>query len=316
MKYFLFLTLLSFGFSQMALAEDAPKPMEELLKELREKRDTIRTWAPFCEDGTQSHGLCPFGDMTIFSGISCLSGETERCNDVKNAQGPDGRWWRSPQLVGNDNEINTFSRDQAKGALSYLIATKDVGAALRWQAYLESHNKRMCPKSKDNRCVITLGTSQLFGAVWEYLGLTPAKWMNRGKWLTHIYDPIEALIQSSDFPMHLTALNAWMRVEIERRGGPATEKVARKSVKIIARREPGNPFYKLLRDGPTAEVANIILSKCPDTRPLPIHLDWAWQRSQKQKNNEQPVWLHASGHDCIFIINVFERELTLRDHSE
>lgn len=292
------LSFLSFALITSASAND-------LMKELQIKRDTVRTWAPFCEDGTQSHGMCPFGDMTIFSGISCLSGETERCNDVKDAQGPDGRWWRSPQLVGDDTKVNTFSRDQAKGALAYLVATKDVGAALRWQAYLDSHKRRMCPKMTDNRCKITMGTSQLFGAVWSYLGLKPAKWMNRGKWITDIYNPIEATIQKRDFPMHLTALGVWIRREIERRGGPrADTKLDRKVIKILAKREPENPFFLLLRDGPTEQVARIILEKCPDQRPQVERLDWAWQRSQRGK-----VWLHASGHECIYIINVFEREL-------
>jgi hypothetical protein len=301
------LSIFCLGISQIGFAQSKSESMNGLMEQLRAKRELTHTWAPICEDGTQSHGECPFGDMTIFSGMSCLAGEVERCEDVKRAQGPDGRWWRSPGLVGNDELISTFSRDQAKGALAYLVATKDVAAAIRWQTYLDSHNQKMCPKSNNNRCYITSGTSRLFGAVWEYLGLKPAKWMNRGEWLAAYYDQVEAMVQPNDFPMHLNALNAWIRLEIQRRGGPEVEKVDRKVVKELLKREPHNPFFLILREGPTEKVAKIILEKCPDQKPEGFErLDWSWQRSQESK-----PWLHASGHECIFIINVFEKELSL-----
>lgn len=288
----------------------------ETLLALQNKRDLIRKWAAICPDGTQSHGECPFGDMTIFAGMGCLSGEKDRCEDVRKAQGPDGRWWRSPGLVGDDTQQDTFSRDQARGALAYLVATKDVEAAKRWQAYLESNNLKMCnvANTTNNRCTITPGSSRLFRAVWLYLGLKPAKWMKKTQWWAPIYDPIEAMLQPDNFPMHLSALYSWIRIEIERRGGPATDKVDKKVIKIITRREPGNPYFKMLRDGPTQEVADLILQKCPDVKPAAEHTDWAWQRSQKLKKVQtEYVWEHASGHDCIFIINMFERELALRN---
>jgi hypothetical protein len=301
------LSILCLGISQISFAQTKSESMNELVEQLRAKRELTLKWAPLCEDGTQSHNLCPFHDMAIFSGMSCLSGQVERCEDVRRAQGPDGRWWRSPQLVGNDEEISTFSRDQAKGVLAYLVATKDVAAAVRWQTYLDSHKQKMCPKSDNNRCTITAGTSRLFGAVWEYLGLKPAKWMNRGERISAYYNQIEARYQPDNFPMHLNALNAWVRLEIERRGGPKAQEVDGKVIKELVRREPENPFFLILREGPTEKVAKIILEKCPDQRPLgPDRLDWAWQRGQ-----EGQPWLRASGHECTFMINVFEKELSL-----
>lgn len=290
----------------------------ETIAALKAKRETVRKWAPVCADGSQSHGVCPFGDMTIFSGMACLAGETARCDEVRRAQGPDGRWWRSPELVGDDTKPDTFSRDQARGALAYLVATKDVAAAKKWQAYIESNNGKMCniENKTNNRCTITPGSSRLFRAVWLYLGLTPAKWMKKTQWWAPLYDPLQALIQPADFPMHLSALYSWIRLEIERRGGIQTDKVDRKVIKILARREPGNPYFRLLRDGPTQEVADIILKKCPDTKPIAERLDWAWQRSQKLRKKEtQYIWERASGHDCIYIINVFERELALKNQT-
>lgn len=286
-------------------ARNSDPEIDELMVQLDRKRELAKAWRPLCEDGSQSHGECRFNDMTIFSGISCLAGVTERCDEVRRSQGSDGRWWRSPYHVDN-HDINSFSRDQAKGALAYLVATKDVDAALRWQEYLESNDLRMCDKASNNRCWISLGTSQLFGAVWDYLGLAPASWMNKAEWLTSIYNPWEARFQPKGFPMHLSALGAWIRTEIQRRGGERAPKVDRRTVRVLNRRQPTNPFFKLLREGPTKEVAEIILEKCPDERPDYDRLDWAWQRDQ-----ESEPWKKASGHDCVFIINVFERELDL-----
>lgn len=280
--------------------------LDVLLEKLKTKRETIRTWIPFCDDGTQSHGHCPFADMTIFSGLSCLSGETDRCKDVKLAQGSDGRWWRSPSVIGDDSVKNTFSRDQSKGALAYLVATKDVEAAKSWEKYLNSHRQKMCPRTTDNRCNITSGTGRLFGAVWTYLGLKKSSWMEKGERTADYVDQVMAQFQPDNFPMHLSAANVYIRREIERRGGPAAEDHDQKTLKILVKREPYNPFFLMLRKGPTAEVAKLILEKCPDQKPDAIRLDWAWQRGQEGK-----PWTVASGHDCIFIINMFERELAL-----
>ena len=306
---FFFLTL-SMMLAQNSITLEAvasENDLDVLVEKLKTKRETVRTWIPFCEDGTQSHGVCPFADMTIFSGMSCLSGEAERCIDVKRAQGPDGRWWRSPSVVSDDTVKNTFSRDQSKGALAYLVATKDVEAAKRWEAYLNSNKLKMCKDTTDNRCHITSGTGRLFGAVWTYLGLKKASWMEKGEGSAEYVDQVMARFQPDNFPMHLNATNIWIRREIERRGGPKAEEHDQKTLKILVKREPKNPYFLMLRKGPTVEVAKLILEKCPDIRPEAVRLDWAWQRGQ----DDMP-WKVSSGHECIFIINMFERELALQ----
>lgn len=302
MSFFSTLFVTALSLSTPAFAQETT-----LLSQLQTKRETIRQWAPLCEDGTQNHGECPFFDMTIFSGLACLSGEKDRCEDVRRAQGPDGRWWRAPGFVGQEDQIDSFSRDQARGALAYLVATKDVEAAKRWQAYIDRNDTRMCGKASNNRCKITNGISWLFAATWDYLGIPRAKWMGKGRWIANFYEQIEALTQPKDYPMHLNASYAWIRREIERRGGPKVNKEDQKVLKILLKRQPNNPYFKLLREGPTDEVAKLILQKCPDKKPVVEgRLDWAWQRGEDSK-----AWERASGHECIYIINVFERELEL-----
>lgn len=281
------------------------------LDQLKIKRQTVKGWVLFCEDGSMSHGNCPFGDMTIFSGMSCLAGDMDRCDDVKRAQGPDGRWYRSPQLVGNTTETDSFSRDQTYGMMSYLIATHDTAAALRWQKYVESIGLKLCPDATNNRCNITLGIKVVMTAVWDYLGLDVPKWMKRKEWILSVYDPIQTWLQPADFPMHLSALSVWILRNVEERGGKPVKKYNDRVINILNKREPNNPFFLLLKDGPTEKVADLILRYCPDTKPNASLLDWGWQRSIKQGD----VLKNFSGHECIFIINLFE-DMLLKSTSQ
>src|SRR5262245_37216612 len=63
---------------------------------------------------------CDDGDMTLFNGLLCLSGEQIGCDAVQKSQGGDGRWWRSPRRVGWELGYDvSFSPDQALGVLGY-----------------------------------------------------------------------------------------------------------------------------------------------------------------------------------------------------
>src|SRR5581483_2635248 len=73
-------------------------------------------------------GSCDDGDMTLFNGLLCLSGQDIGCTAVQKSQGPDGRWWRSPRRINWEapNHDVSFSPDQALGVFAYLIATRDL----------------------------------------------------------------------------------------------------------------------------------------------------------------------------------------------
>ena len=126
---------------------------------------------------------CDDGDMTLFNGLLCLSGEQRGCDGVRRAQGPDGRWWRSPNRIGsheaaNDTEQATFSPDQALGVIAYLIAKKDGHAFNRWVDWMQKNPRcdssncvpagalRFC---EDARCAFRLGDCPLLDRVSWYL---------------------------------------------------------------------------------------------------------------------------------------------------
>ena len=77
---------------------------------------------------------CDDGDMTLFNGLLCLAGESAGCDAVRNSQGADGRWWRSPRRINWEAPIYdvSFSPDQALGVFGYIIGTRDAAAFERW----------------------------------------------------------------------------------------------------------------------------------------------------------------------------------------
>jgi hypothetical protein len=88
---------------------------------------------------------CGDGDMTLFNGLLCLSGEQRGCDAVTTSQGRDGRWWRSPRRVGWEYPKYdvSFSPDQALGVLSYVLATKDGMHFDSWLNWITSHRGKL-----------------------------------------------------------------------------------------------------------------------------------------------------------------------------
>jgi hypothetical protein len=103
--------------------------------------------------------------MTLFNGLLCLSAEQIGCDAVKNSQGDDGRWWRSPRRIGweypdcgassppNEAPPNkpppnqkcdvSFSPDQALGVLSYSLASRDASRFSSWLKWITDHRGKL-----------------------------------------------------------------------------------------------------------------------------------------------------------------------------
>lgn len=104
--------------------------------------DLLPLWranAPFCS-GAPSSENCEDGDMTLFSGLLCASGDALGCASVKTAQGVDGRWYRSPRLQQHPDlkPSNSFSWDMALGVQLYAVTTGDKVALARWLQWVEA----------------------------------------------------------------------------------------------------------------------------------------------------------------------------------
>lgn len=97
-----------------------------------------RANAPLCGNFPSSTN-CEDGDMTLFNGLLCASGEQLGCEAVKSAQDPTGRWHRSPRFAADPSlrPTNSFSWDMALGVQLYAVTTRDVASLNRWLAWVE-----------------------------------------------------------------------------------------------------------------------------------------------------------------------------------
>ncbi len=259
-----------------------------------ELQKIIRTWVEYC-GGHLSYNFCDQGDMALFSGLNCLSGEKDRCEDVRLAQDETGRWWRSPLLI-NGKRNNSFSRDMSLGVLSYLVVSKDKAAAKKWLNWIETNNKKpgcLCDDDTDGRCDITLGLWGLLGEVWKHLGLKTNAKMNFGMKIDEGILLGTSFLGFSGLDLHLLGVDILLRQKTN-----TFTSSLQKASNVIRKREPQNPFFEYLSRGPTERAAKLTLKYCLPDKPSWTR-EWTWQRFFSKK-----VWKKQMGHDCIFLINL------------
>ena len=75
--------------------------------------------------------------MGLFNGLLCSVGDANGCDAVRRSQGPDGRWWRAPSLVGKDRTHGgaaaSMSEEQTWGVFLYL---NDKSAFDNWVTWI------------------------------------------------------------------------------------------------------------------------------------------------------------------------------------
>ena len=305
------LSLFLFLFSLNTYAGESPlvhTPIKaETVSALKTRRALLRTWAPKCSDGSLTMNGCPFWDAVEYMGVLCLSGETEYCYQVKNAQDETGRWWRSPGYRFNPNPKETgptFSRDMDRGVWAYIIATGDKDAAAKYMNFVKNNGYKICPKSVENwDACATRATYWTFATqVFDWLGLPrDHKKMNDYKFLIErLYSPLEALTQPTHYEMILTAEMLYAYQKMEEKGAKLHNRDVYKTIaKIIHQRVPEVPLYEYLVYGPNESSAQKILRLCPSTQPhVPVD-----QGNPVYTEPANGPWEQGSGHYCIFMIN-------------
>ncbi len=276
---------------------------------LKEQRENIRAWALSCM-GVAAKENCDVGDGLLFNGILCLSGELFACAAVKNSQSPDGRVWRAPIRVGYENP-DSFSRDMALGALAYIVATGDGVFAQNWLQWIQTHNGRLCLLASDNRCDFTPGLWDLFGQVWSHIGLTPSPEMSADLFDDSIVQVLQARVAPVGYSLHLVAVDLLIRksffgVEKNKhyKGNSGVllhnnkDSFEYMAADILAERQPMNPFYLFLRDGPTPQVRALTHALCPTQAPE-LRKQWFLERDTSEQ-----AWKEAMGWDCVALLNL------------
>ena len=272
---------------------------------------------------------CDDGDITLFNGLLCAAGDQRGCQGVAEAQNPaTGEWARSPRirvLGHNDRGDAFFSPDMALGLQLYFVKTGDVERAWRWLNWMHEHVAcsielldtcvlralpRFCTNdAKDKGCTMRPGDAAQLAATVGYLqkqyGM-PA--LPDGRLRGYLgsfsgYGPaiteIDANLNDAGFPQHLVGVS----VLLMRAMGQTDPRIAAAAA-TLAKKQPGNAFFRYLDEGNTAGVMNVVLQKCPAPDRLPTQplIQWQWEREEADK-----AWEHSSYWDCIFMAHLLRK---------
>jgi hypothetical protein len=280
-------------------------------------RDSIRTWVRYCDGAMNYGGGCDQGDLALFAGLMCLSGEKDRCEDVRRSQAGDGSWWRAPKRIGETGRP-VFSRDQTMGLLAYFTATREKTIAQHWVDWVV-HNGRKWPDTSPLReeqplppgltffsvckddfhvnCLITPPLWGFMGRVWQWMGVDPTSQMHSGETLDEDEVALvgETLAPQKPYERHLAAVEVFIRKMVGRHNFGVS-----RAAGILAHHEPNNAFFRFLSDGPTDAVAQLALAQCPAQPLVSEPNDWLWMAD----NPPASAFRTSMGWDCIFMTNL------------
>ncbi len=323
----IFLSLLSFGLFANPI----------LLEKLENRREQVKSWALECSDGSYSEHVndCHQHDVTLFAGLGCLGAvladdaETikKRCDDVKNAQGTNGRWWRGVTRV-DDGKINSFSRDMARGVHAYLIAkghlNKDLEekeevkkSAVNWFKWIQSEeaDEKLCTEFTANRCRITIGARNLFYNTFGALDVMPqggglARKVRKSGWYLKTLFHLETMVTETGYPRHLKASSLLMYRVLNMQEGKIKdkkiEKKMRKVAKFLHKKDEDNALMNFFNNGVSSELVDQVLAQCPVNLPNPElnRRDFQWQRT-----TSEGIIKITDGHDCVYLMNLMIAKL-------
>lgn len=265
------------------------------------KAQAMRTWA-----GLDTRTDPPFmtkrgigiwqagndGDVMVYAGMLALSGEEIGISTCKRSQGPDGKIWRSPARIGVD-VVDSNSRDQMLGFMAYLVASKDVEAAKKFQQYLENNKWKLGNDATDNRETLTPTMYGLMGYVWKFLKL-PINWRMRlcmgpvyyvGQFISSTFSPVSyqtELVGDCLLIMHKIGINNVLNKVI---------------ANALIKRDPENAFYQYLV-GNLDKAIDLALEQMPDKCPDSAYI-WSFEAPTSEGQ-----YVYSMGWDYIFLMNL------------
>jgi len=267
-------------------------------------------------DGCNGNGCYDDGDAAIFNGLLCIVGESRGCDTVKDSQDETGRFWRSPDLIGVKRDDASFTGDQLKGVIAYLIRTGDKASLTNFLNYLSNHRVGI-PKISNpfdygyKSCTDDSPEDPNFTAKQCLLAASDWFWLNKLAELHGLQDlvpqdmrdvsarfgynsevlPWQAAFVPFGFEIHLIGIEIlfaqMMGIEDDKH---------REAARILAARQPMNPFFLYLYLGKNNRVLQELTDKCV-IKPGQTKLDqWAWERDQKKEE-----WKDSMRWDCVFM---------------
>lgn len=267
---------------------------------------------------------CDDGDMTLFNGLLCASGDERGCSAVALAQGPDGRWWRSPRRIGweaPEHDVS-FSPDQSLGVLLYVMEHRDSDRFSRWLNWLENNRAcmieladhclqrgwlRFCRDDPDKRCTLRPADClrlELVGSAIGVDGRLCQRILAELRLENQMIMPLEdwilssALVNEPGYPMHLVGVS----ILLARKAGPNSPKLAL-AAEALALRAPDNPLFAYLASGATEAVKASLRSNCPSKdRPSSNRSQWTWERVAKPES-----WRDSMYWECVFLSRMLDQ---------
>ncbi|WP_133118189.1 hypothetical protein [Rhizobium hidalgonense] len=250
------------------------------------------------------------GDMSIFGGLLCLSGEAEGCELVRRAQSRNGQFWRSPARADSKTD-DQFSGDQFKGLAAYWAGTGDSDSL---EKYLDSVSAKWTPYPSKATNIVKMyngctddpgGKCNIIDEEWRWLNIFAAKLgvdahvpTDAKDYAAKFGDPVgmlpwKAIINKLGYRSHLVGVEIY----ISKKLGIADPRLDA-AAEILAGRQPDNPFFLYLARGKDARVADLVRKKCVIDPAKQKWTQWSWERTESDH-----AWMDSMGWDCIFMIN-------------
>lgn len=272
---------------------------------------------------------CDDGDMTLFNGLLCSVGEQRACDAVKNSQGIDGRWWRSPRRINMEYRPGlvdvSFSADQSRGALFYALTTNDPTRLAAYADWIKQHRPclidiggcrvygwpRLCTDdATDRRCTFRPWTCVAFQLAGTKLAIPSADVCAEALRLLKLdvsdfffpspqaeakiaaYASGSAVVNDLGYPLHLAAVDLFLLQKLGYRSD-----IIKAGGVILAAREPLNPFFQYLAGADPSLITQLVLDECPSSqKPSRSKFQWSWEREMATR-----PWEDSMYWDCIFM---------------
>jgi hypothetical protein len=183
MKHFFisFVVLVVLISSPAVYAEDSPAELQARMKYWSAQLPfcSFPPLAPFPAKD-QENGVgpsCNDGDAVALDGLTCASGDDRGCIAVRDSQGKDGQFWRSPKkryevehnLPTSDEKGS--SNDSAQGVWAYIAEKRDVEAFRRWTGWMKGHKEQgIWPRyCADQKCDFNVSDCPMLDRLAVYL---------------------------------------------------------------------------------------------------------------------------------------------------
>lgn len=253
------------------------------------------------------------GDMALFGGLICISGEELGCVILKNAQDSNGQFWRSPDVIGEkieDSERATFSGDQFKGVIAYFLTKNNKEEFEKFLKFILSkrvdyvvdHGYKSCDNTQDKEDTCLLGGQEWFwlnflAKKYNLIDLIPEDHRNpevRFGYSRNV-DKLLASLAPIGYRAHLVAVEQLLA----KKAGIGNETNAEIAA-VLAGRQQKNPFYLYLHLTNDILIQNELKEKCSTEPREQNYTGWTWQYAELTENwkKKSMVW------DCVFMHNL------------